>query len=114
MCKFLIKDFYNQRVNTVIREQIEKTPAGSVIFLKWYDVKKHKLRFLTGRLIAKKGKGISSHIIIRKKITKEVLTMKFYIYAQTFLGMGILKKERDNLNAKKYNYLLRPIKWKYL
>jgi ribosomal protein L19 len=114
MCKFLIKKFYNQQKNLIIRQQIRKIPTGSGVFIKWYDVKTHQIKYTPGILIAKSGKGASSHIIIRRKITREVLTTQFYIYANTFLGIGILKKERNNLNAKKYNFLLRPIKWKYL
>lgn len=114
MCKFLIKEFYNQKENYSIRKQIKKIPAGSGVFIKWFDVKKHQIKYFSGVLIAKRGKGPSSHIILRKKITQEVFTMKFYIYAQTFLGIGLLKKPENNLNAKKYNLLLRPIKWKYL
>jgi ribosomal protein L19 len=114
MCKFLIKNFYNKKYNSIIRQQIDKISTGSGVFVKWYDVKTHHIRYTPGILVAKRGKGESSHILIRRKITKEVLTTQFYIYARTFLGIGILKKERNNLNAKKYNFLLRPIKWKYL
>lgn len=114
MCKFLIKELYNQKYNNIIRQQMEKIPAGSGVFVKWYDVKKHIIRYTSGILIAKRGKGSSSNIIIRKRVSKEILTMQFSIYARTFLGIGILKKERNNLSAKKYNLLLRPIKWKYL
>jgi len=114
MCKFLIKEFYNYKYNSIVKQQIDKISTGSGVFVKWYDTKTHHIRFTPGILIAKRGKGMSSHILIRRRITKEVLTTKFYLYARTFLGIGILKKEHTNLNAKKYNFLFRPIKWKYL
>lgn len=114
MCKFLIKNLYNQPWQHIIRQQIQNIPAGSGVFIKWYDVKKHIIRYTSGILIAKRGKGNSSHILLRKRVSKEVITMEFPIYARTFLGIGVLKKEKINLNAKKYNLLLRPIKWKYL
>jgi len=114
MCKFQIEQVYNKSENLVIRKQIKKIPTGSSIFVKWYNVKTHTIQYTPGILIAKRGKGSSSHILIRRRVTKEVITLIFYIYSKTLLGIGLVKEEFNNLNAKKYNLLLRPIRWKYL
>lgn len=114
MCKFQINKIYNNKANKTLKAQIEKIATGSVIFVKWYNAKTHKIQYTSGVLLAKRWKGTSSHIVIRKRVTKEVITFIFYLFAKTFLGIGILKEERYNLTAKKYGLLLRPLKWKYL
>ena len=114
MCKFQIKKIYDKKENFVLREQIAKIPTGSSIFVKWYNVKTHKIQYTPGVLIAKRGKGSSSHIVIRRRVTKETITLFFFLYSKTLLGVGVIKEERLNLNSKKYDLLIRPIKWKYL
>jgi len=114
MCKYQINQTYSSKKNQILRKQMDKIPTGSIVFAKWYNMKTHKIQYTPGILIAKKEKGTSSYIIIRRRITKEVITAIFYIYANTFLGIGLVKKEKNNLTAKKYNLLLRPLRWKYL
>jgi len=113
MCKF---QFFNnnKKHNNLISKKIKKIPAGSSVFIKIYDVKTHKKVFIPGVLIAKRGKGLSSHILLRRIITKEVITSYYYIYTNTFLGIGMLGKHKKAPVAKKYNYLLKPTRWKYL
>ena len=114
MCKFQINKVYQNKLNQMLKDRVNKIATGSVIFVKWYNAKTHKIQYTSGVLIAKRAKGTSSHIVIRKRVTKETITSVFYLYAKTLLGIGILKEERLNLNSKKYGLLLRPLKWKYL
>jgi ribosomal protein L19 len=117
MCKFKIKQFYQQPANLVLRKKLETINAGSCVFVKWYDIKARKIRYTAGLLIAKKNKGLSSHILIRRTITKERLTFLFYVYSPTFLGIGQLFSPHIHstaYKAKYYNATLRPIRWKYL
>jgi ribosomal protein L19 len=114
MCKIQVNKINEKKHHNLLKTTIKKIPVGSSVFIKWYDVKTHKPVYTPGVLIAKRGKGLSSHIIIRRVITKEVVTTFFYLYAKTFLGIGLLGKSKETPIAKKYNYLLRPIRWKYI
>lgn len=114
MCRIQYNNLIQQKHNDLISKKIKKIPAGSGVFIKWYDVKTHQIVFVHGILIAKRGKGFSSHIIIRRKITKEVVTSFFYLYTNTFLGIGLLGRQKRRIKAKNYNQMLKPIRWKYL
>jgi len=114
MCKIQVNKINEKKHQNVLKQAIKKIPVGSSVFIKWYDVKTHEAVYIPGVLIAKRGKGTSSNIIIRRVITKEVVTTFFYIYANTFLGIGLLGKSKKTPIAKKYNYLLKPIRWKYI
>jgi len=117
MCKFLIKKSYLSPSNLILRNKLETINAGSIIFIKWYDIKKRKIRYTAGLLIAKRNKGMSSHIIIRRTITKERITSLFYVYSPTFLGIGQLSSPKvfsTAYKAKYYKATLHPIRWKYL
>lgn len=118
MCKFQITKAYNQSPsNFILRQKLETINAGSGVFVKWYDLKARKIRYTAGLLIAKKNKGLSSHIILRRTITKERISFLFYVYSPTFLGIGQLSSPdyySTAYKAKYYNATLRPIRWKYL
>lgn len=117
MCKFQIEKIYQSPSNLVLRKKLETINSGSIVFVKWYDIKKRKIRYTAGLLIAKRNKGMSSHIIIRRTITKERITSLFYVYSPTFLGMGQLSSPHlysTAYKAKYYKATINPIRWKYL
>jgi len=114
MCKIQLQKIQQKKHNNLIFQKIKKIPIGSSVFVKWYDLKNRKKVFIPGVIIAKRGKGTSSHIIIRRVITKEVITSFFFIYTNTFLGIGLLGKNKKKFIAKNYNFLVRPIRWKYM
>jgi len=117
MCKYKINEFYQKPSNFALREKLNTINAGSGVFVRWYDLKARKIRYTAGLLLAKRNKGPSSHILIRRTITKETLTYLFYVYSPTFLGIGQLSSPKiysTAFKAKYYAATLRPIRWKYL
>ena len=69
-----------------------------------------------GLLIAKKLKGLGSNIILRTELCHEVINYYFKICTPTFIDLGIIRLANsiNQRKSKKYGFLDRRIKWKYL
>lgn len=116
MCRFQVKRAYNKLQNKNFLKTIRGIPTGSVVFVKWYHRKSHKMFRTHGILIAKRLKGFGSNIVLRTELCNEVINYYFKVYTPTFIDLGIIRlvNKRHEGKNKKYDLLDRTIKWKYL
>jgi len=116
MCRFQVKRANNKPQNKDFLKQIRGIPTGSIVFVKWYHRKSHKMFRTHGILIAKRLKGFGSNIVLRTELCNEVINYYFKIHTTTFIDLGIIRLV-SNINqgkSKQYDLLDRTIKWKYL
>jgi len=116
MCKFQIKSTYINKQHKNFLTKIRSIPTGSIVFVKWYHRKSHKMFRTHGILIAKRLTGVGSNIILRTELCHEVINYYFKILTPTFIDLGVIRLA-NNINqrkSKKYNFLDRTIRWKYL
>src|ERR1051325_2504121 len=114
MCRFQVKRANNKIQNKDFLKQIRGIPTGSIVFVKWYHRKSHKMFRTHGILIAKRLKGFGSNIVLRTELCNEVINYYFKIHTPTFIDLGIIRLVR-NINqgkSKQYDLLDRTIKWK--
>lgn len=112
MCKFQVKSAYKKEEEFLTK--IRSIPTGSIVFVKWYHRKSHRMFRTHGILIAKKLKGFGSNIVLRTELCHEVINYYFKICTPTFIDLGIIRLANKKGKSKKYNILDRTIKWKYL
>lgn len=116
MCRFQVKKANNKEQNQDLLKQLRGIPTGSIVFVKWYHRKSHKMFRTHGLLIAKRLKGFGSNIVLRTELCNEVINYYFKVYTPTFIDLGIIQlvSDRHHGKSKKYNLLDKKIKWKYL
>jgi len=116
MCRFQVKRANNKPQNKDFLKQIRGIPTGSIVFVKWYHRKSHKMFRTHGILIAKRLKGFGSNIVLRTELCNEVINYYFKIHTPTFIDLGIIRlvSKINQGKSKQYDLLDRTIKWKYL
>lgn len=114
MCKFQIQSTYNKKQHKNFLTKIRCIPTGSIVFVKWYHRKSHKMFRTHGILISKRLNGLGSNIVLRTELCHEVINYYFKICTPTFIDLGIIRIADSKEKSKKYNILDRTIKWKYL
>ena len=116
MCRFQIKSSYYKPHNQEFLKKIRGIPTGSIVFVKWYHRKSHRMFRTHGLLIAKRLKGFGSNVVLRTELCNEVINYYFKIYTPTFIDIGLIRlaTKRIKGKSKRYNLLDRTITWKYL
>src|SRR4051794_37485428 len=114
MCKFQVQSTYIKKQHKDFLNKIRCIPTGSIVFVKWYHRKSHKMFRTHGILIAKRLNGFGSNIVLRTELCHEVINYYFKICTPTFIDLGLIRVIDDQKKSKKYNILDRTIKWKYL
>mgnify|MGYP001545300970 CR=1 FL=1 len=116
MCRFQIQNSYCKSQNQELFKKLRGIPTGSIVFVKWYHRKSHRMFRTHGLLIAKRLKGFGSNLVLRTELCNEVINYYFKIYTPTFIDIGIIRlaTKRSAGKSKRYNLLDRTITWKYL
>lgn len=116
MCKFQVKATYNNIKHKFFLNKIRCIPTGSIVFVKWYHRKSHRMFRTHGILIAKRLKGYGSNVVLRTELCHEVINYYFKLCTPTFIDLGIIRMSttRNQRKSKKYELLDRKIRWKYL
>jgi len=85
MCKFQIQSTYNKKQHKNFLTRIRCIPTGSIVFVKWYHRKSHKMFRTHGILISKRLNGLG----VKAQKSSSIYLMLLFLTPSTKQALAI-------------------------